>query len=67
MTACGEAATNAIEHAGRRRRCPFEVAGAASTAQRVEIAVRDRGAWRSPREGDHGRGLSLMRAADGYR
>jgi anti-sigma regulatory factor (Ser/Thr protein kinase) len=24
--------------------------------------VRDFGAWRSPREGDRGRGLSLMRA-----
>jgi anti-sigma regulatory factor (Ser/Thr protein kinase) len=24
--------------------------------------VRDHGVWRSPREGDHGRGISLMRA-----
>jgi anti-sigma regulatory factor (Ser/Thr protein kinase) len=28
----------------------------------VEIEVRDFGAWRAPREGDHGRGLSLMEA-----
>ena len=28
----------------------------------VDITVRDYGAWRSPREGDHGRGLSLMEA-----
>jgi hypothetical protein len=26
------------------------------------VTVRDRGAWRSPREGDRGRGLSLMEA-----
>jgi anti-sigma regulatory factor (Ser/Thr protein kinase) len=28
----------------------------------VEIEVRDFGAWRTAREGDRGRGLSLMRA-----
>ena len=28
----------------------------------VDITVRDYGAWRPPREGDQGRGLSLMRA-----
>ena len=28
----------------------------------VVITIRDYGAWRAPREGDHGRGLSLMRA-----
>ena len=61
VTACGEAATNAIEHAGAAGEVPFEVAGALD-GQRVDLTVRDRGAWRSPREGDRGRGFSLMRA-----
>jgi anti-sigma regulatory factor (Ser/Thr protein kinase) len=60
-TACGEAATNAIEHAGAGGGVPFEVAGVL-TDRAVEITVRDRGAWRPPRDGDQGRGLSLMRA-----
>jgi anti-sigma regulatory factor (Ser/Thr protein kinase) len=59
LTACGEAATNAIEHAGAGT--PFEIVGQLD-GRRVEISVRDFGAWRSPREGDHGRGLSLMRS-----
>jgi anti-sigma regulatory factor (Ser/Thr protein kinase) len=59
VTACGEAATNAIEHAGAG--APFEISGHVDDRS-VEIAVRDFGAWRAPREGDHGRGLSLMRA-----
>jgi serine phosphatase RsbU (regulator of sigma subunit)/anti-sigma regulatory factor (Ser/Thr protein kinase) len=59
VTACGEAATNAIEHAGAG--IPFEISGQVE-GRRVEIAVRDHGAWRAPREGDHGRGISLMRA-----
>jgi PAS domain S-box-containing protein len=59
VTACGEAATNAIEHAGAGT--PFEISGQVD-GRRVEIAVRDFGAWRAPREGDHGRGISLMRA-----
>jgi PAS domain S-box-containing protein len=60
-TACGEAATNAIEHAGSGGGAPFEVAGTVADHE-VEITVRDYGAWRQPREGDQGRGLSLMRA-----
>jgi PAS domain S-box-containing protein len=60
-TACGEAATNAIEHAGSGGGAPFEVAGTV-TDHNVEITVRDYGAWRQPRDGDQGRGLSLMRA-----
>jgi PAS domain S-box-containing protein len=59
LTACGEAATNAIEHSGAG--VPFEVSGQLE-GQRVEVTVQDRGSWREPREGDHGRGLSLMRA-----
>jgi PAS domain S-box-containing protein len=60
-TACGEAATNAIEHAGSVGRTPFEVAGRLRRG-RVEITVHDRGIWRDPRDGDQGRGLSLMEA-----
>jgi PAS domain S-box-containing protein len=60
-TACGEAATNAIEHAGAGGNTPFEVVGT-RRGREVDITVRDYGAWRSPREGDQGRGLSLMRA-----
>jgi PAS domain S-box-containing protein len=59
LTACGEAATNAIEHSGAGE--PFEMSGRLD-GLRVEVTVRDHGAWREPREGDHGRGLSLMRA-----
>jgi serine phosphatase RsbU (regulator of sigma subunit)/anti-sigma regulatory factor (Ser/Thr protein kinase) len=59
LTACGEAATNAIEHAGAGT--PFEISGRVD-GRTVEISVRDFGAWRSPREGDRGRGLSLIRA-----
>jgi anti-sigma regulatory factor (Ser/Thr protein kinase) len=59
VTACGEAATNAIEHAGAGE--PFEISGKLN-GPHVEITVRDYGAWRAPREGDRGRGLSLMRA-----
>jgi PAS domain S-box-containing protein len=61
VTACGEAATNAIEHAGAAVGAPFEVSGRLRGAQ-VEIAIRDQGRWRAPRDGDQGRGLALMRA-----
>jgi PAS domain S-box-containing protein len=64
ITACGEAATNAIEHAGAGGGTPFEIAGLFEDGV-VDIAVRDYGAWRPPREGDQGRGLSLMRALMG--
>jgi PAS domain S-box-containing protein len=61
-TACGEAATNAIEHAGASGTTPFEVEGHLRDGE-VEITVRDNGIWRDPREGeDQGRGLSLMKA-----
>jgi PAS domain S-box-containing protein len=61
VTACGEAATNAIEHAGAGGGAPFEIGGRVD-GREVVITIRDYGAWRAPREGDHGRGLSLMRA-----
>ena len=60
-TACSEAATNAIEHAGSSDDEPFEVTGRIRERQ-VGITVRDFGAWRASRAGDQGRGLSLMRA-----
>jgi PAS domain S-box-containing protein len=60
-TACSEAATNAIEHAGSVEDAPFEVTGRIRDRD-VDITVRDFGAWRTPRSGDQGRGLSLMRA-----
>ena len=59
-TACGEAATNAIEHAGTSNGAPFEVSGQRHGSD-IEIAVHDHGSWRSEREDDHGRGLELMR------
>jgi anti-sigma regulatory factor (Ser/Thr protein kinase) len=60
-TACGEAATNAIEHAGASGGAPFELDGRLE-GRDVDIIVRDYGAWRAPRDGDQGRGISLMRA-----
>jgi PAS domain S-box-containing protein len=59
-TACGEAATNAIEHAGTGNGFGFEVSGRRE-GHEVKIEVRDHGAWRPEREDDHGRGLDLMR------
>jgi anti-sigma regulatory factor (Ser/Thr protein kinase) len=61
VTGCGEAATNAIEHAGAGGEAEFEVSGQVE-GPAVRITIRDYGAWRAPREGDQGRGLSLMRA-----
>jgi len=60
-TACGEAATNAIEHAGASSGAPFEVLGRLR-GREIDITVRDYGAWRAPRADDRGRGLSLMEA-----
>ena len=59
-TATGEAATNAIEHAGTMNGARFEVSGERD-GREIEIAVHDHGSWRSEREDDHGRGLDLMR------
>jgi PAS domain S-box-containing protein len=58
-TACGEAATNAIEHGGASGGTHFEVSGRRN-GREVQLAVRDQGAWREERPGDHGRGLDLM-------
>jgi anti-sigma regulatory factor (Ser/Thr protein kinase) len=60
VTACGEAATNAIEHGGAGGGTSFEVSGSRKDRE-VQISVRDQGSWREERPGDHGRGLDLMR------
>jgi anti-sigma regulatory factor (Ser/Thr protein kinase) len=59
-TACGEAATNAIEHAGTGNGARFEVSGRREGPE-IVAATRPHGSWRSEREDDHGRGLELMR------
>ncbi|HKP20872.1 MAG TPA: SpoIIE family protein phosphatase [Thermoleophilaceae bacterium] len=59
-TALGEAATNAIEHAGTANGARFEVFGQREGSE-VLIAVHDHGSWRTERDDDHGRGLDLMR------
>src|SRR5918997_173166 len=59
-TACGEAATNAIEHAGTGNGTGFAVSGRRQ-GDEIEIEVRDHGSWRRERVDDHGRGIDLMR------
>ncbi len=61
-TACGEACTNAIEHAGAGGSSSFQMEGALTSGPGVEVVVRDFGAWRPGRDDDHGRGLELMEA-----
>ena len=60
ITACGEAATNAIEHSGASGSSALELGGRVE-GRIVELSLRDRGAWRTPREGERGRGMALMR------
>jgi anti-sigma regulatory factor (Ser/Thr protein kinase) len=60
VTACGEAATNAIEHSGAGDRTTLELSGRLE-ARTVELTLRDHGAWRAPRDGERGRGIALMR------
>ncbi len=59
--ACGEACTNAIEHAGAGGSSSFEMEGSRDGSH-IEVVVRDFGVWRPGREDDHGRGLELMNA-----
>ncbi|MDQ4049566.1 MAG: SpoIIE family protein phosphatase, partial [Actinomycetota bacterium] len=61
LTATGEAASNAIEHAGAPAPSPLEVVGTVA-GREVEITVRDYGRWRPERADERGRGLLLMRA-----
>ena len=55
-----EAATNAIEHSGASGSSALELSGRLE-GRMVELSLRDRGAWRTPREGERGRGMALMR------
>jgi anti-sigma regulatory factor (Ser/Thr protein kinase) len=61
VLACSEACANAIEHAYRGRGGDVQVRGTIDAGE-VDIVVRDRGRWRSPRDDDRGRGLNVMRA-----
>jgi anti-sigma regulatory factor (Ser/Thr protein kinase) len=61
VAACGEAATNAVEHSGASGRDPLELSGLVE-GRTVELSVRDHGVWRPPSAGRGGRGLPLMRA-----
>lgn len=63
LTAAGEAAANAIEHAAAGRDATVEISGRAENGG-ITITVRDHGSWRA-RDTDpanRGRGLALMRA-----
>jgi anti-anti-sigma factor len=59
VLACNEAATNVLEHAYGPGGGLLEVE-ATRDDQRVSVTVRDRGQWRSAREGEQGRGFLLM-------
>jgi anti-sigma regulatory factor (Ser/Thr protein kinase) len=59
--AANEAIQNAIEHAHALTRRAVEVL-LDRTNGAIELAVRDHGTWRTPRESERGRGLPLMRA-----
>jgi anti-sigma regulatory factor (Ser/Thr protein kinase) len=61
LTACGEAATNAIRHASGPVRSEFELE-AAIVEGGVEIRVRDQGSWRERRGDVGGRGLPIIEA-----
>ncbi len=61
LSATGEAAANAIEHAGAPAQTPLEIVGTVA-GREVDITVRDYGSWRPERADERGRGLVLMRA-----
>jgi anti-sigma regulatory factor (Ser/Thr protein kinase) len=60
--ACGEACSNAIEHAYTPGRLSFEV-DAVYAAGTVTLTVRDHGSWRRPRGAHRGRGLKMIEAS----
>jgi anti-sigma regulatory factor (Ser/Thr protein kinase)/putative methionine-R-sulfoxide reductase with GAF domain len=60
--ACGEACSNAIEHAYAPGPATFEVQ-AAHAEGLVTLTVRDTGRWRAPRGPHRGRGLKIIAAA----
>jgi anti-sigma regulatory factor (Ser/Thr protein kinase) len=59
--ACGEACSNAIEHAYAPRGASFELE-AIHSAGIVTLTVRDDGRWRPPRGQHRGRGLQMIEA-----
>jgi anti-sigma regulatory factor (Ser/Thr protein kinase) len=61
LTACGEAATNAIRHASGPSRTDFEV-HAVVIDDGVEIRICDHGRWRERRTDVGGRGLPIIEA-----
>jgi len=60
LLACGEACTNAIQHAYGAGEGVLEM-DLALLAGAVEVNVRDRGSWRPPSRTEGGRGLQMMR------
>jgi serine phosphatase RsbU (regulator of sigma subunit)/integral membrane sensor domain MASE1/anti-sigma regulatory factor (Ser/Thr protein kinase) len=60
LVACGEACTNAIQHAYGAGEGSVEVE-LALVRRVVEVTIRDSGGWRPPSGGEWGRGLGLMR------
>jgi anti-sigma regulatory factor (Ser/Thr protein kinase)/GAF domain-containing protein len=60
--AVNEACANAVEHAYPPGPAVFAL-HATVRDQELTVTVRDSGSWRSPREQDRGRGLTIMRTA----
>jgi anti-sigma regulatory factor (Ser/Thr protein kinase) len=61
ISAAGEACANAIEHGARHGSDRFRLSGELSDGE-LTLTVQDDGSWRPARQGDQGRGLSLMDA-----
>ena len=63
LVACGEACTNVVQHAYSGTRAPGDVeVVAVLDDDRLELTVRDHGAWRPVAERGGGWGLQLVRA-----
>ncbi|MCC6831178.1 MAG: SpoIIE family protein phosphatase, partial [Thermoleophilia bacterium] len=63
ILACGEACSNAVEHAYRGGASGEVMMDAGFDGRAVELRIRDHGAWRTPTERrDRGRGLAILRA-----
>jgi serine phosphatase RsbU (regulator of sigma subunit)/anti-sigma regulatory factor (Ser/Thr protein kinase)/PAS domain-containing protein len=62
LVACGEAATNAIRHAGGPVERQFRLCGEVSPAGEVVISVSDFGGWTERRSEVGGRGLPIIEA-----
>ena len=63
VLAVSEAAANAVEHAYGGDGVGIVTVMACLAGDRLEVTVRDEGAWRAPRpDSDRGRGFEIMRA-----